>query len=168
VEPKSLVEIGVIVRPHGVHGEVLIRPHNPDTQVIAEGVTVFLCAQSQQDQYMVITRAKKVQKGIIVRFEGVKDRGQATMLRGSRVFVRREDLKPLEEGEFYLCDIVGACVKSPSGKRIGTVKGFLKGATEIMIVEEDGEEVLVPLVEGFVLQVSKESVLVDESRLEMV
>jgi 16S rRNA processing protein RimM len=168
VEPKSLVEIGVVLRPHGVHGEVLIRPHNPDTLVITEGVWVFLCDQGEDNRFLLITRARKVQKGFVVRFQDVEDRDRAMALRNMKVFVRREDLPPLEEGEFYLCDIVGAVVLSVSGKRLGTVRGFLKGATEIMIVEGDGEELLVPIVEGFVLQVSKESVLVDDSRLEMV
>jgi len=85
-----------------------------------------------------------------------------------KVSVRREDLPPLEEGEFYLCDILGTVVLSSSGKRLGTVKGFLKGATDIIVVQGDDEEVLVPLVEGFVLEVSEDFILVDDSRLEMI
>jgi 16S rRNA processing protein RimM len=57
---------------------------------------------------------------VLLRLSGVHDRDAAEALRGLTVCVPRERLPPPEEGEYYLCDLVGATVRTPS-KIIGQV-----------------------------------------------
>ena len=60
-----------------------------------------------------------------MRLAGVDDRDAAEALRGAEVCVRaRRASPPLDEGEFYACDLEGARVVLASGEDVGRVSGI--------------------------------------------
>src|SRR5262249_7290243 len=65
--------------------------------------------------------ARPTPKGVLLSLGGVHDRTAAESLQGWHVSVERAALPPLEEGEYYLCDLVGAEVLGPGGARLGRV-----------------------------------------------
>lgn len=67
-----------------------------------------------------ILSARRADKAVLLRLEGVGDRDAAEALRGSTVSVPRSALEEPAEGEYYLSDLVGAEVRGPEG-RIGEV-----------------------------------------------
>ena len=56
-----------------------------------------------------------------------------------------EDLSRLEEGNFYLFQVVGSSVFTESQKRIGIVKDvlFIKD-NDLLVIEGEGKEILIP------------------------
>ena len=103
-------------------------------------------------------------RGDIVRFRGVCDRNAAEALRGHRLIVTREELPPLGPDEFYYQDVLGLPVHLPDGRFIGTVRDMFHAATDILVIDGPFGEHLVPVVEGFVLSVGKDRVVVDAER----
>ena len=47
---------------------------------------------------------------------------EAEMLRGQKVYINTEDLPELEEGEFYVADLLGCNVADESGNAVGVLK----------------------------------------------
>ncbi len=110
-----LVEIGTVLGPHGLRGEVRVRLHFSASELLFERDSVWVGGEEKQ-----IEGARGTGKGVLLKLEGVTDRDQAAGLAGSVLAVPRQELPPLDEGEFYLCDLVGAEVFTPTGS-IGRV-----------------------------------------------
>ena len=91
-------------------------------------------------------------KGLIVAFEGVRDRIQAETLRGSLLTAAAEDRRDLDPGEFWPEDLVGLEAVDPEGNALGVVSGLvLTGSQDRLVVTTPaGTEVEVPFVNDLV------------------
>ena len=69
-----------------------------------------------------------------------------------------ETLPPLEDGEYYWFQLVGMEVVSDSGETVGTVREIMEtGGHDVYVVERpSGEEVLIPTVKQFVVNIDHE------------
>lgn len=157
LEPKYLL-IGRIQKPHGVRGEVRV-------EVMTESPSRF----RQMDQILMSRREKSSPKPIVVegvrfhqgkallKLEGINNRDEAGELRGYFLWIPVEDAIPLEDGEFYLYELVGMQVWSDEGELLGSIKDTLQtGANEVFVVN-GGErgELLIPDTEEVVLDISR-------------
>lgn len=161
------VEVGVVGRPHGVRGETRIFFHNPDTNLATRGRVLHARASAKKNDDaggtfidLTIRSARPTPKGWLVWFEGVGQREAAAALTNHRLFIEREDLPALAEGEFYLTDLVGLEVRLPgpdgaAGERLGVVAGFFETkAHGVCVIRRDGgKEVLVPFLDHVVLDI---------------
>jgi 16S rRNA processing protein RimM len=156
------VAVGSIVKPHGVRGELRVRLYNAESDVLLQVDTVRLRRQGQPDAHVNIRTARPASGGfLLIAFEGVDDRDAAEALRGVVLEVPRHALPPLDPGEFYVCDVIGAHAVLPDGTPIGTVVDFQSfPSTQVLVVEHDGRRFDVPLVDDFV-----QSVDVDAKRV---
>src|SRR5206468_10024785 len=86
----------------------------------------------------------------IVRFEGINSREAAERLKDRRLRVTREHSRArIAPGSFLWADLVGITVETPDGLRLGTVRDLLRaGGADILIVDGDGAELLLPMIEG--------------------
>jgi 16S rRNA processing protein RimM len=116
----TLVEIGRVTRPHGVRGEVRVQLHwvGSDTLDDVESVTLV---RGETRTVHRVESARRADKAVLMRLRGIADRDAAERLRGCGVCVAREELPALAEGEYYLCDLVGAKVVGPDDALVGEV-----------------------------------------------
>jgi 16S rRNA processing protein RimM len=65
------------------------------------------------------------------------------------VVIADDDMRPVEEGEFFERQLIGAEVMSGDGRRLGLVSRFLRtGGTDLLVMEsEDGREHLIPFAD---------------------
>lgn len=153
--PDRPVEIAQIVRAHGVTGELRVRLFNSDSDVLFDLESVRLRLPDGAVREADIASARPAADGfVLLRIEGVSDRNQAEALRGAVLVVSRSDLPPVEEGEFYVCDILGADVFLVDGTRLGTVSDYRSyPSTDVLVVQGDRRRWEVPLVDDFVASV---------------
>lgn len=81
----------------------------------------------------------------IIEMEGVVDRNQAETLRGKSFFVKKNDLLPLKNDEFYIADLIGQHIPvcdSDAECKIVSVCNY--GAGDIIELNYDGKQFLVP------------------------
>jgi 16S rRNA processing protein RimM len=72
---------------------------------------------------------------LLARLAGLTSREAARKLKGAAVQVRREALPELEDGHYYLPDLVGLEVVNERGEALGVVKGWMyNGAQDVMEV----------------------------------
>jgi 16S rRNA processing protein RimM len=80
----------------------------------------------------------------IFKFKGVDTIGQAETLAGQEVFIPESERGPLDEGEYYLSDLIGCrLLDDSSGREIGIVTGWQETAGPVLLEVDDGR-VLVP------------------------
>lgn len=138
----STLEIARVGRPHGLGGAVKVELHWPESDVLLSLEEVELVLASGERRKYRIQSAQRAGRGLLVKFAGVDDRNAAEGLRGARIHSSREAMPPLEEGEVYLIDLVGAEVHSPEGK-VGEVVAVEvhPTANALVIRREDGSTV---------------------------
>jgi 16S rRNA processing protein RimM len=145
---------GILRRPHGTQGEILLHPWNDGAPGARAAVPARVrLTHGQVARELEIAAARPVREGWLVRFAGVADRESAARLVGWEVEVPRRSLASLAAAEFYVEDLVGCEVADAAGRPCGQVRGtFWNGAQDIMVVvAEDGSERLIPVVAEYVL-----------------
>lgn len=160
------IELGVVGSAHGLRGEVVIHMHNPDSDLPEPDMSVRLSLPSGATRTLKVQAVRTAGKGRIVAFEGLLDRTAAEALKGARLLVHRDELPPEGDGEFYYDDLPGVPVRLPDGTPIGHVTSAFRGATDILVLDVGGREVLVPCVAGFVVSVGADVVVVEPAALE--
>lgn len=101
---------------------------------------------------VVVSVSSYRDRGLVVGFEGFTDRDDAEGLRGTIVSVPAASRRNLDEGEFWLDDLVGLEAVDPDGAVLGVVSSvdFGEAQDRIVVTTPDGREVLVPFVAALV------------------
>lgn len=104
----SWIELGVVARPHGLRGELRVHVFNPESTLLREIGEVFLLGDEDEEPVLVqVESTRPGPKTLLMRLAGVSSREDAEALRGYRLCVPRDALPELEEGEYYLADLIG-------------------------------------------------------------
>lgn len=148
----GLIPVAEVARPHGVQGELRLKVYNPDSDLLAGRPRVKLRLPDGTERDADITTAREADKALLVRFAGVDDRNAAEALRGAEICVPREEFPPLDDGEFYACDIEGARAVLRDGEEIGHVSGVATYPTcDVLLVEKvGGGRLEIPLLDPYV------------------
>ena len=95
---------------------------------------------------------------VILGFKEIEDIDQAMLLKQKELYVDREHAIPLEEGEYYLVDVIGSTAVDEDGNVLGTMTDYLESAAQLIYIihTEDGKDVLVPAVDEFIREVNVE------------
>jgi len=146
--------IATVRRPHGVHGEVVATLWGFTVEDLA-GVTTVYAISPKGEQVLHLIGARGTPTHCLLSFEEIEDRDAAEALRRVRLAAPREALPPLEEDEFYVQDLIGLTVETPEGERLGEVRELIyhPGQDTLVVQREDEEEILIPFVSAWVMQV---------------
>ncbi len=142
--PEAPLEIGAILRPHGLRGEVKVKLHYAESDALHHVEHVLLESPRGQRSQRRIAAVRGTGKGLLLHLDGVDDCDGAEALRGHRLLVERAALPPLEPGEYYLADLVGCTVHvaasdSGEGRVIGVVRQVRPDPSVDTLVIEDPE-----------------------------
>lgn len=149
--------VGVITSSHGIRGEVNVFPTTDDPDKFRDLETVLI--KRGKDMVPVsIEQVKYFKKMVILKLEGIDDRNTADTYRQRELFVAREDAVPLEEGQYYLADLMGLRVISDEGEDLGELYDILEtGANDVYVVRKSGRrDILLPATEECILKVDLE------------
>jgi 16S rRNA processing protein RimM len=149
----GLITIGRIVAPHGLRGEVRVRPETDFPQRFATLRRAFLVRGGRAEP-VTVAGARPHGQAVLLTLEGVADRDAAGALRGAAVAVERGAVVPLPAGAFYVFEIVGLRVRSEDGRALGIVTEVIRGpAHDVYAVRGAGGDVLVPAVRDVVRRI---------------
>ncbi|MDK1029109.1 MAG: ribosome maturation factor RimM [Anaerolineae bacterium] len=163
-EPEYL-EVGLIRRPHGLKGEMLLVYKNDFTQPLDLGTSIFL---GDHYQSMEISSSRPHLKGHLVRFSEVNDREQAGLFRNTRVYIPFEKRPVLPEGEYYHDQLLNLNVVSDEGRELGRIADIIvTGANDVYVIKgEDDQEILIPSIPSVILNVDLANHLMEVHLLE--
>lgn len=138
------VALAAVAGAHGIAGELRLKLFADDLANFAKGAPMLVGGEP-----MRLLGIKGTVKAPIARFEGIADRSAAEVLRGALVEIERAALPPLEEGEYYLADLIGLPCVDAGGAMLGTVSAVENfGASDLLEVErEGGQRALIPFAE---------------------
>ncbi|MGJ9414017.1 ribosome maturation factor RimM [Aeromicrobium sp. CF4.19] len=144
-----LVVVGRIGRAHGIKGDlaVEIRTDEPERR-FAPGSSLV----GEDGRRLGVVTSRQHSGRLVVRFDGVDDRTAAEQLTGLVLQAEVDEAdEPSGEEEFYDHQLIGLRVVRTSGEPVGTVRSITHlPAQDLLAVDADGREVLVPFVSALV------------------
>ena len=144
--PQDMVIVGQLGRPHGTAGAIRVVPTGPTLDTLGSG-TKLVGRGPAGDRPLVLIDRSGAPPHIILRFEGVESRDQASALSGCSLLAPVDALPAIDdEATFYVRDLVGCAVfveGSPAGVVVDIIPGAANDALEI---EHDGARMLVPFI----------------------
>lgn len=157
--PKGSLLAAVVLKPHGVRGEVLVESYLEGNISFKDISTITLIPPRGSPVKLKLQSARTGAKGWLLKIEGIEDRGEAEKLRGARIEIERSLLPPTEEGEFYYHDLIGAEVVTCAGIHVGVVASVFPRAGQdlLVVVSPAGKESLIPAVEPIIVEVDIEA-----------
>jgi 16S rRNA processing protein RimM len=162
-EPDTLIRLGQIYRPHGVHGELKVAPDTDDPSRFEALDVVYVGPHEGRVTRHRITsvRYQETKRGItvILQLDGITDRGDAEVIAKQHVYVTEDALPPLDEEELFVHDLIGLDVVTEDGDDIGMLSNVLPmPAHDVYVVHRPGRgEQMIPAVEDFIVAIDLEA-----------
>ena len=162
------LEVGRIVAPQGLRGEVRIYPESDFPERFLIPGPRWLRKQANEPPREVQLKSGRHLESknlYVVKFKEVNDRNAAEAIRGQKLLVKADDRPELEPGEFYLMDLIGlTVVHHQTQEKLGTVVRLASAGNDLLEVELlDGAQskVLIPFVEAFFPRVDLEAQILE-------
>jgi len=153
-EGMSLIEIGKIIKPHGIRGEVKVIPFTDRPEQFIEISSLYVEREEEEGEWIAVERARIQNRFVLLLLEGIKSIEDAEQLRGSLLKVYESSFSPLPKGSHYIFEIVGLKVKTTGGELIGSVVDVMKmPASDVYVVDTGEKEVLIPAIKYFVKKI---------------
>ena len=148
--PDGRIVIGRIGAAHGIRGELRVIPLTDFPERFSALREVMV-----GDELLHIESVKPQGKNFLMRFREYTVREDAQRLTGRLLTVARADAAPLDEGEYYVFDIVGLTVYDEEDNELGTVENVIRtGSNDVYAVRsEDGREILIPALRSVVREI---------------
>lgn len=131
---NNLIIVGQIVKPQGVRGEVKVKPLTDDPSRFCALKSVFVCGRPCKIENVRISSGD-----VYIKLAGVDDRNAAETLRNCYLEIDRAVCVPLDDGEFFVTDLIGATVVACAEHiedRIGIIRSIQSfGAADVFTVE---------------------------------
>ena len=149
--------IGVILKPHGVKGEMKVFPTTDDPKRFKRLKKVIV-RTGEREETIPVSSVRFFKDRVILGLEGIDTMDKAERFHKAELFVDRTEAIPLGENEYYAADLIGLSVCSEDGDRLGTLTDVLTtGANDVYVVTgEDGKELLLPAIRECILSVEIE------------
>ena len=108
---QEFLEIGQIVNTFGIKGMVKVKPFTDDITRFDKLDKVYVESNKTKKQYE-IEEVKYHKDMVLIKFKGIDRVEDAELLRNSYLKVNRQDEPELEEGTYYIVDLIGLDVYS--------------------------------------------------------
>ena len=154
---EDLLKVGVITSTHGIRGEVKVFPTTDDIQRFTYLKECVIDTGKQQIP-VEVQGCKFFKNQAILKFKEFQSIDEVEKYKGAGLWVTREHAVPLEEGEFYIADIIDAEVYEENGEYLGRLTEVMEtGANDVYVVKlESGKELLIPAIPQCILDVDTE------------
>lgn len=141
--------IAEVLKPQGIRGELKIKTFTD----FPEDVKAFKTVYIDDKPYKILSYRVGTDGFAYIGLRGIPDRNTAELFRGKLLQGERDDAPPLEEGQYYIVDILGLSCETEGGEFLGTVVDVSLLSSDIYTIEKAGKKILFPAVKGVVKKV---------------
>jgi len=152
------LEIGQIVNTFGIKGMVKVKPFTDDTKKRFDNLKkVYIQNKNTRKEYE-IEEVKYHKEMVLIKFKSIENPEDANLLRNNYLVVDRDEEEPLEEGTYYIVDMIGLEVYTDEGEKLGILDDvFNSGSSDIYVVKNElGKQILLPAIEDVIKNIDME------------
>ena len=154
---QKKLEIGQIVNTHGIKGEIKVTPFTNDITRFDDLKEVYVKSKKESKLYKV-EGVRYHKNMVLLKLESIDNPEDAEKLKNSYLEIDRKDAVPLEEGTYFIADLIGLEVYTDDGKLLGKVDDIYNtGANDIYVIKDElGKQVLLPGIKDVIKNVDLE------------
>ena len=154
---QKRLEVGQIVNTFGIKGELKVTPFTDDINRFDDLEKVYVKTRREEKLYKV-EGVRYHKNMVLLKLEGIENPEQGELLKNSYLEIDRADAIPLEEGQYFIVDLIGLDVYTDEGKLLGNVEDiYYTGANDIYVVKDElGKQVLLPGIKDVIKEVKLE------------
>ena len=142
---RQPVTVGLILAPHGIRGELKVRPLTDFPERFEAGSRLWLNGEER-----MVERGRWAGRSVILKLQGLDTRNEAEALRGGELTIP-EVAELEEEGVYYLHDIIGLSVVDAAGEPLGKLEEvFSTGSNDVYVVRGEQGELLLPALDDVI------------------
>jgi len=157
MQKEDCYYLGKITKPHGFKGNLILHLDTDEPELYETLESVFI----ERDGMLVPFFFEFVQphtKGkLLVKFEDVTAE-EAEKLVNHDLYLPLETLPELEGNDFYFHEVIGFTIYDQTNTEVGVIKSINDASAQALFeIEIDGKEVLVPIVDDWILEVDRQN-----------
>jgi len=149
--------IGIIGKPHGIRGEVVIKLLTDYPKTIKKGDILFFderCMEKVEVEDIKFPKANKTSDFLIIKFKDIDSKNDVVRLRGANIFRSIKNTPLLEKDQYWIDDIINCKVYNKSGVFIGSVIDIEKFiANDNLVVRIENKELNIQNIDGDIFYV---------------
>lgn len=150
----ELIEIGRVVRPHGLTGRVKVMSYLESTGMLHDVSGLFVGGSVQEAVFFPVAAVQTGKDFFILQLGGIDDRDAAERLRGSSVWISSEKTVKPADGEYYWSEIIGLQVLTEEEQILGRIESvFPTGSNDVYVCRGGDREILLPAIEEVVRKI---------------
>jgi len=152
-EKDDLLECGHITGVHGIRGWVKVFSNTLPRDQITTISPWLLEIDGKLIEFNV--KGKKQGKLIVAHLQGCDDRNAAIDFVNVKIFILKDQLPVLNNGDYYWSELEGLSVETAEGELLGTVDHLLEtGANDVLVLKGDKERLIPFVMNEIVLDVN--------------
>ena len=146
----DLVTIGKITGTHHLKGAVKANISLSEPEIIIGERVMVEKLKKKKKILSVVKLSNLVGDKVVIEFEEITNKTEGNLLAGGLIKINR-DILGMAEDEYLLEDLLGMTVITSENENIGKVVDvFDTAAHDIIVVEDETTETLIPNIENFV------------------
>ena len=155
---QKRLEVGQIVNTFGIKGMVKVKPFTDDIKRFDKLKNICVEKNHTKKEYE-IEEVKYHKDMVLIKFKNVDTVEQAEMLRNSYLTISRDSVEELEEGRYYIVDMLGLEVYTDEQIQLGILEDiFNTGSNDIYVVKtQEGKQILLPAIQDVIKQIDMEN-----------
>ncbi len=148
------IKIGALIKPFGLKGEMKVFNMSDFAEERYRKLNTVYIKLNEEMLPLKVASFRMHKDAPLVSFVGYQDINLVEKLSKCEIFVKKEELPPLKNGEFYIFQIKGLRVVDEVGQEIGVVTQVEPtGKNNVIRVKTAEKEVLIPYVPAFIKNV---------------
>jgi 16S rRNA processing protein RimM len=153
--------IGEVLKPQGIRGELKVKTFTD----FPEDVKAFKTLYIDGVAYKILSFRVDGDGFAYVGLRGVMDRNTAELYRGKKIEGDRDDAPALEEGQYYIVDVLGLSCETEEDGVLGVVTDISNLSSDIYTIEKAGKKILFPAVKGVVkkVDIANKKLIIDKT-----
>jgi 16S rRNA processing protein RimM len=147
-------KIGYITNTLGIRGELKVQPLTGSIDRYGELEFCYIDMGKAKEKVRIEYYKPYRKETIVIKLEGYNSINEVEKFKGKYLVVDEENLAELEEGRYYIFQIIGCRVKTENGEEIGEVTEVLQpGGNDVYVAKGKKGEVLIPAVRQVVKRI---------------
>ncbi|CDD26779.1 MAG: ribosome maturation factor RimM [Clostridia bacterium] len=164
---EEYFEIGQIVNTSGLKGILKIKPFTDDIKKFSNLKTIYIKTKSGLTEFK-IEQVRYVKNMVMLKLAGIDTVEEAEKYRNLYIKILRDQEEELEEGSYYVVDILGCKVNTDANQELGKIVDvFQTGSNDVYVVkDEQGKQILLPAIKQVIKNVDIKNKIITVHLLE--
>ena len=130
-----MIALGVIRKAHGVRGEASVEPWTDSPERFTELTSVTLVSPDEKVTRAATIEGVRIHAGrALVKFSGIESPEELRAVQNWTVEIPDDQAKALEEGEYFLHDLIGLTLVDAEGSERGKIVEVEETAGGVLLV----------------------------------